>query len=929
MASVFDDAGLTSMGDRWRRKVDHAEAWKHAFAGWWVVRWLRAPTAWGSAWLARHPYLAIACRVLWLVAGTGAIYHFGVDRIAGVLGIRLTGMIGVVAFVVAYVATLVFALRVGGNRLWRPAKAAAIVGLSFGVYWLATTATFHYVYGVAVWSPELWADIELAWRQDVNFAWSAAAWWVGWTLAWVFTLGLVWIRAPRVWLAIRKWGIWLMLWIVRLVIFGAVALFIAGWMGTAPVDILVIYANAISSLPYVGETLGKATPWPLLIVGAVFGSICVFLFAVVGNMVADILSIIAKLLSIAYHGGIIFADRVEPAKPIKVVGLEVVVRRWHEARERRGIRLQKISRQSLDDRRERQLQREALSDIGPDGFTLFPLPPDPHDAPVVSSAVGSGNGVEGPAAPVPGSDPAPEAAPQPEPRPEPGTAGDEDDVDGVVAPPVDTPGRDAELESESPGAPAPDVGAETAALATAKAREQEEFAAEQAREGIVAEYEFKMKLEYGADADAAADDEELLGDSEYDRALNDDPFNPDVAEDYSDEHGGGDDGWNPMPDEGEVQAEKDRKFGVAYSEVDGEEEDVADEVDSDHADPHVVLVDVPAQSAERQVPDLEEDDDDEVGDDNADPHVVVAEAAASPDLSLPESADPGASEPAPGSGAEARDSLDVDVEGDDDDGFGDDDTGPAAAVRDLSRPEHEDPELVGGSPSSGPPVVVEDGRPSGEVAPSESHDAHVDDEAGEPVGDSPSAPVAPDVGASWDPWAGTDAGDDVELIERLSSRGTSAVPESSVDDLDDPREGPEVFLDPPEGWREGETISFSSDGPVPVPANEGEGGEVQPMGDRGTGMPHAPGGDEPLCDVPDAADVDPGDPAAMRAFQDALNLRSWQEQQARILGAAAAAEIPAGEGLPVGQGSRRRFDVLEVGEVRSSLSDLPPGLFVR
>ena len=168
------------------------------------------------------------------------------------------------------------------------------------------------------------------------------------------------------------------------------ALFIAGWMGTAPVDILVIYANAISSLPYVGETLGKATPWPLLIVGAVFGSICVFLFAVVGNMVADILSIIAKLLSIAYHGGIIFADRVEPAKPIKVVGLEVVVRRWHEARERRGIRLQKISRQSLDDRRERQLQREALSDIGPDGFTLFPLPLDPRDAPVVSSAVGSG-----------------------------------------------------------------------------------------------------------------------------------------------------------------------------------------------------------------------------------------------------------------------------------------------------------------------------------------------------------------------------------------------------------------------------------------------------------------------------------------------------------------------------------------------------------
>ena len=891
MASVFDDAGLTSMGDRWRRKVDHAEAWKHAFAGWWVVRWMRAPTAWGSAWLARHPYLAIACRVLWLVAGVGAIYHFGVDAVAGVLGVRPTGMIGVVAFVVAYVATLVFALRVGGNRLWRPAKAATIVGLSFGVYWLATTATFRYLYGVAVWSPELWADIELAWRQDVNFAWSAAAWWVGWTLAWVVALGLVWIRAPRVWLAIRKWGIWLMLWIVRLVIFGAVALFIAGWMGTAPVDILVIYADAISSLPYVGETLGKATPWPLLIVGAVFGSICVFLFAVVGNMVADILSIIAKLLSIAYHGGIIFADRVEPAKPIRVVGLEVVVRRWDEARERRGIRLQKIARQSLDERQERQLQREALSDIGPDGFTLFPLPPDPRDAPVASSAAGSGNVVGVPA----GAVPAPEAAPQPDPKPGPGTAGDEDDVDGVVAPPVDTPGRDAELESESADAAAPDVEAETAALATAKAREQEEFAAEQAREGIVAEHEFKMKLEYGADADAAADNEELLYDSEHDRDLNDDPFNPDVAEDYSDEHGGGDDGWNPMPDEGEVQAEKDRAFGVAYSRVDGAEEDVDDEVDGDDADPHVVLVD----------------------------------AAVRPDLSPPDPADPSASEPVGGNVADGLESRDVDVEGDDGDGVGGDDTGPPAASPDLSPPEHEDPEPVDGSHSSAPHVVVQDVRPGGEVAPSESDESHVDDEAAEPVGDPPSAPVTADVGASWEPGAGTDAGDEVELVERLSSRGAGAAPESSPDDLDEPGEDPEVLLAAPPGWQEGETISFSSDCPVSVPANEGEGGEVQSMGDRGTGMPPAVGGDGTLCDVPDAADVDPGDPAAMRAYQDALNLRSWQEHQARILAAAAPAAMPTREGPPVGQGSRRQFDLLEGGELWSSLSDLPPGLFVR
>ena len=215
------------------------------------------------------------------------------------------------------------------------------------------------------------------------------------------------------------------------------------------------------------------------------------------------------------------------------------------------------------------------------------------------------------------------------------------------------------------------------------------------------------------------------------------------------------------------------------------------------------------------------------------------------------------------------------------------------------------------------------------MAPSQSDESQVDHEAAEPVGDPPSAPVAPDVGASWDPWAGTDAGDEVELVERLSSRGTSAVPESSVDDVDDSGEGHEVLLDPPEGWRESETISFSSDGPVPVLANEGEGGEVQSMGDRGTAMPHAAGGDGALCDVPDPADVDPGDPAAMRAYQDALNLRSWQEHQARILGAAAPAAMLAREGPPVGQGSRRQFDLFEVGELWSSLSDLPPGLFVR
>ena len=413
------------------------------------------------------------------------------------------------------------------------------------------------------------------WYADGNFAWSAVFVGLGWFAVWVAGLALLAIRAARVWLAFRKWGIWIMLWAARLVIFASVAFFIASWLGTAPVDVLVSYSAAIESLPYVGAYLGEASPWPLVFVSAVFGSICVFIFSVVMGTVADVFSLIGKLLAIVYHGGILFADRVEPQKPIRWVGLEVLAEQWDARRDRRRKAADTAYRERAEERLRRRAEREALSEIGPDGFTLFdesPAPPVP-----ASERVADDPGEADPGTAEVGSDAAPLDSPA-----EPGepARADDDDVEGAVRPPVDTPDRDADLAVESPSPDAAgDSVSEADALESERAREAEEFRNEEEVQGAYEEHQSRMDRQRQTEVDEYAAEEELLLGTVDEEAFADDPFDPGYG-DEAEYEGAPDDGWNMVPPPEEAGQENvELPFGSAFKE-DAVEESAA-EVDGD------------------------------------------------------------------------------------------------------------------------------------------------------------------------------------------------------------------------------------------------------------------------------------------------------------------------------------------------------------
>ena len=133
LASVYDDAGLRRVGDWARLQAAFAEQWKYAFAGWWLTRIVLAPTTWGSAFLARHKHVAIGCRVLWLATGLALWWYLGGGGVARLIRVEPVGVIGDGALLVGYFALLVVTLRVGGNRLLRPVKAAILVAATFAV----------------------------------------------------------------------------------------------------------------------------------------------------------------------------------------------------------------------------------------------------------------------------------------------------------------------------------------------------------------------------------------------------------------------------------------------------------------------------------------------------------------------------------------------------------------------------------------------------------------------------------------------------------------------------------------------------------------------------------------------------------------------------------------------------------------------------
>ena len=67
----------------------------------------------------------------------------------------MPGVIGWLAGLGLIVAFVVCAPRVRGMAILRPVKALVIVLLAYWPYWALSTATFHYLYGVDVWSPAL------------------------------------------------------------------------------------------------------------------------------------------------------------------------------------------------------------------------------------------------------------------------------------------------------------------------------------------------------------------------------------------------------------------------------------------------------------------------------------------------------------------------------------------------------------------------------------------------------------------------------------------------------------------------------------------------------------------------------------------------------------------------------------------------------
>ena len=135
---------------------------------------------------------------------------------------------------------------------------------------------------------------------------------------------------------------------------------------------------------------------------------------------------------------------------------------------------------------------------------------------------------------------------------------DDDDVDGAVRPPADTPDRDADLALESASA------------------ESDSSASEEEAQGASEEHQSRMDRQRQTEVDEYAVEEELLLGTVDEEALVDDPFDPGYGDDGEYE-GGDDDGWNPVPpDEQGSDGNGGLPFGSAFR-VDPVEEQEEDE----------------------------------------------------------------------------------------------------------------------------------------------------------------------------------------------------------------------------------------------------------------------------------------------------------------------------------------------------------------
>ena len=298
-------------------------------------------------------------RRIWVVVGLALLGWLGPGAVAGLVPLPLPGVVGWLASWVCVGAFVCYVPRLRGMAVLRLPKAAILVSVLYGVYWAATSVTFHYGFGVNIWSYALWEDIEAVWNRGGNLRWSAFWTLVAITFVWLVLVVGVWTRLSRVWVAFKLWGVRILNWILRALVFFTVSYSIARLLGFGLWQAVDELATAVAAFPYGAETVAAAPLWAVGLVLFVFGLILLNLVIVVLEAVSDILCFCTKMLSIAWYGGILRADRYDDpdVEPKRIVG---VVERFDRSQLRIAARWEAYARHRVID--------ELTSGITADGF---------------------------------------------------------------------------------------------------------------------------------------------------------------------------------------------------------------------------------------------------------------------------------------------------------------------------------------------------------------------------------------------------------------------------------------------------------------------------------------------------------------------------------------------------------------------------------
>ena len=337
ISTVFASSGFVH-GEVWAAEKDRNwQALKAAFSVWWPVTVARVPHRRCSVFLGRHPAFGRWSGRVWIVGGLAAVAWYGPGPLVAVSPVPMPGVVGVILAFGTLVAFVLLVPRVRGLVVLRPGKAAVLVAVLGAVYWALTAVTFHYGFGVDVWSSQLWAELAEVWYGGGNLRWSAFWLLAADTFAWAVVGMFVWARAARVWIAVKRWGVWLMEWVLRAVVFFVISYTALRFWDYGWWQIVDRLARTLATVPGASEVVEHAPGWAILVVLFVFGLVLVNLFSVVLVSVSDFLCWLTRMFAIAVYG-----ERIAPSandagdvQPRRFVGLlERLDRRQLKAAER-------------------------------------------------------------------------------------------------------------------------------------------------------------------------------------------------------------------------------------------------------------------------------------------------------------------------------------------------------------------------------------------------------------------------------------------------------------------------------------------------------------------------------------------------------------------------------------------------------------------